>query len=203
MTLQDIFFNIDFWRNVYLVSKWLFIALSLVLITGIIWLLYRISSFRQKLNVGAGYKEYAKKPTSPEALPREEKEEKQSYTIKVEAKDANELARLQIKKIVNSKWQEIVAKAESESEKEWKLAIIEADALVDLVLKRSGYRGETMLERLKAVLPENLSSLTQLWEAHKIRNQIAHNPEFILPQKEMIKILKIYKLVLKELKTLI
>ena len=177
MSLYDIIFNIDFWQNVYLVSKWIFIVLSAFLTGGIILLLYKISSFRQKLDVGPAYKEYAKKPEPVESKPP-------------------------VAAIASSKWQDIISKSESESEKEWKFAVIEADSLVDLVLKRSGYLGETMMERLKTVLPENLPSLNELWEAHKIRNQIAHNPEFTLTKKEAIRVLKIYKQVLQELKVL-
>ena len=59
-----------------------------------------------------------------------------------------------------------------------------------------------MMERLKTVSPENLPSLNELWEAHKIRNQITHNPEFTLTKKEAIRVLKIYKQVLQELKVL-
>ena len=183
MNILELFLNIEFWEKVYLASKWISITLSVIFIIGIIWLLYKISGFRKKLEVSTAYKEFIKKPEPAEP-------DKSKGHLPQSS---------QIEKIANSQWKEIILKAESESEKEWRLAVIEADALVDLVLKRSGYRGETMFERLKNVLPENLPSLNQLWEAHKIRNQIAHSPDFSLQKKEAVRILKIYRQSLREL----
>jgi len=56
-----------------------------------------------------------------------------------------------------------------------KLAIIEADKLVDSVLRRAKIRGETFADRLRKV--EKLvpySSYQQMWEAHKVRNELVH-----------------------------
>lgn len=184
MSPSDIFFNADFWKNVYLTSKWIFIFLNIVLIAGIAWLLIKISSFRQRLEIKKAYKQYIKKPES------------------VAGTEPIQAGATTIEKIVAEQWKEIILKTEGESEEEWRLAIINADALLDLVLKRSGYPGETMMERLKAVKPENLPSLNNLWEAHKIRNQIVHSPDFSLSKKEAIRILRIYKQALQELKTL-
>lgn len=60
-----------------------------------------------------------------------------------------------------------------------KLAIIEADKLVDTVLKKAGIKGETLGERLRNA--QNLTSrdtYSNMWEAHKVRNQIVHDHEF-------------------------
>lgn len=184
MSPSDIFFNVEFWKNVHLASKWIFIFLDVVLIAGIAWLLIKISNFRQRLEIKEAYKQYVKKPES------------------VSGAEPAQAGETPLEKIVAEQWKEIVLKTESESEEEWRLAIINADALLDLVLKRSGYPGETMMERLKAVKPENLPNLNNLWEAHKIRNQIVHSPDFILSKKEAIRILRIYKQALQELKAL-
>lgn len=70
----------------------------------------------------------------------------------------------------------------SEIEKmEPKLAIIEADKLVDIVLRKAGVKGETMGERLRAcekLIPRSVYS--NMWEAHKIRNKIVHEHDFYL-----------------------
>lgn len=60
-----------------------------------------------------------------------------------------------------------------------KLAIIEADKLVDTVLKKSGIKGETLGERLRNA--QKLISrdvYSNMWEAHKVRNQIVHDHDF-------------------------
>ncbi|OIO31334.1 hypothetical protein AUJ77_00080 [Candidatus Nomurabacteria bacterium CG1_02_43_90] len=71
-------------------------------------------------------------------------------------------------------WQVILEHIDAESPAEWKMAILEADNMLDEILEDQGYTGETIAEKLKAMNPERLASYHDLWEAHKLRNQIAH-----------------------------
>ncbi len=71
-------------------------------------------------------------------------------------------------------WQVVLNHINSESPAEWKLAILEADNMLDSILESEGYRGETIGEKLKVVDPGDLASYNEAWEAHKVRNQIAH-----------------------------
>jgi hypothetical protein len=60
-----------------------------------------------------------------------------------------------------------------------RLGIIEADKLVDTVLKKAGIKGETLGERLRN--SQKLVSrdvYSNMWEAHKVRNQIVHDHDF-------------------------
>ena len=67
---------------------------------------------------------------------------------------------------------------------DWKLAIIEADIILDDVLKQQGYIGNSLGERLKSISTNQLSSLNDAWEAHKIRNRIAHEgSDFVLTKR--------------------
>src|SRR3989344_3064717 len=52
---------------------------------------------------------------------------------------------------LQKEWDRIKTNAESIRESEWKLSIIEADKLVDDVLKQLGYPGESMGERLMMI----------------------------------------------------
>lgn len=73
---------------------------------------------------------------------------------------------------------------DSSNPNDWKLAIIEADIILDDVLKHQGYVGTSLGERLRSISPSALSSLDDAWQAHKVRNQIAHaGADFILTQK--------------------
>ncbi len=47
-----------------------------------------------------------------------------------------------------SRWEEVMRHLDSSREAEWKFAVIEADKLVDDVMKKAGYSGETMGDRL-------------------------------------------------------
>ncbi len=71
-------------------------------------------------------------------------------------------------------WQIVLDHVNSESPAEWKLAILEADNMLDEILEDQGYLGETVAEKLKAMNPARIASYSDVWEAHKFRNQIAH-----------------------------
>ncbi len=98
-----------------------------------------------------------------------------------------------------SKWEEVVRHIGSDREAEWKFAIIEADKLVDELLKSAGYPGDTMGERLMNIEKGQLLSLEGLWEAHKIRNKLAHDSNYFLRYSEARRVIELYKAALQEL----
>ena len=100
---------------------------------------------------------------------------------------------------VISRWGEIVRHFESTKEAEWKFAIIEADKLVDDLLKQGGYLGDTMGERLMNIEKGQLLSLQGLWEAHKIRNKLVHDTNYFLRYAEARQTIKFYEETLREL----
>lgn len=55
----------------------------------------------------------------------------------------------------------------------WPMAVVEADKLLDDVLKSRGYKGKTMGERLVAA-QRHLSDNDGVWFGHKLRNKIVH-----------------------------
>ena len=97
-------------------------------------------------------------------------------------------------------WHTIVEKLGKQTgEKDFKSALIEADALVDAALLANGFPGETMGDRLKAVPVGRLSLRDDLWKAHRVRNDIAHNPRYIVSPRQGHDMMKIYKKALEEL----
>ena len=72
------------------------------------------------------------------------------------------------------RWGHIRELIGSERAAEWREAILEADIMLDDALRDAGYTGETLSDKLKSVDPSRLPSLQDAWEAHKVRNQIAH-----------------------------
>lgn len=75
-------------------------------------------------------------------------------------------------------WRKVKQRLEKDWASESKLAIIEADKLLDGMLKRMGYGGESMGDRLKQVDKETLPNLDDIWLAHKTRNDIVHDPDY-------------------------
>lgn len=58
-----------------------------------------------------------------------------------------------------------------------KLAVIEADKLLDRVLKSMFMPGETLGERLKSA-GYKYPNIRQVWGAHRLRNQLVHDAAF-------------------------
>lgn len=72
------------------------------------------------------------------------------------------------------RWGHIQSLAEGTNPSQWREAIIEADIMLDELLTKQGYPGDGVGEKLKAVDTKQLATLQNAWEAHKVRNQIAH-----------------------------
>jgi len=80
--------------------------------------------------------------------------------------------------------QEVFVHLDSDNPNDWKLAIIEADIMLDEILKERGYAGGSLGERLRSISPSQLNSLDDAWAAHKVRNQIAHGgADFVLTHR--------------------
>lgn len=101
--------------------------------------------------------------------------------------------------MVTGKWQEIMNHMESDKENDWKLAVIEADKLMDDLLKKSGFYGDTMGERLTNMHHDQLRTLHVLWQAHRIRNRLVHETDYSPSYKELHEALKYYRAALEEL----
>ena len=75
----------------------------------------------------------------------------------------------------NLKWESARDKVFTDNPSDWKLAIIEADVVLDDFLTERGYNGAGVGEKLKdAEVRGDLKSLQDAWDAHKTRNEIAH-----------------------------
>jgi len=97
-------------------------------------------------------------------------------------------------------WAVILKHMGSENQAEWKLGILEADNILDVLLKERGYQGETLGERLKFAESKGLKTLNDAWEAHKARNTIVHEEATSpLTKRDARKIIDLYEKVFKEL----
>ncbi len=90
-------------------------------------------------------------------------------------------------------WQKIMARLETANESEYKLAIIEADTMLDDSFKRLGFPGENAPERLGKVSAVILPNINELKIAHGARDNIVHDPNFILSLDQARKILSVYE----------
>jgi hypothetical protein len=67
--------------------------------------------------------------------------------------------------------------------------------LLDEILIEQGFTGTNLGERLKSA---NFDTIQNAWEAHKVRNAIAHDPHFELTKRETKRVIQNYSLVFNE-----
>ena len=87
------------------------------------------------------------------------------------------------------------------NENDWKLAIIQADIMLSDILDTLHLPGDTMVDKMKAIERSDFTTIDLAWEAHKIRNQIAHEgSDFPLNQREARRVVELYRRVFEEFK---
>lgn len=101
--------------------------------------------------------------------------------------------------VLVKKWEHIQKRAESGTHDNLRIAIIEGDSLIDHFLRKSGYSGESMAERLSQINPAEVKSLNRLWDAHRLRNVLVHTPGVNITPNEARATLAAYEAFLKEL----
>lgn len=99
------------------------------------------------------------------------------------------------------RWNRIKEEISSESEQNWRLAILEADIMLNELLDLLAYRGETMADKMKQVERADWKTIDLAWEAHKVRNAIAHQGSMQrLSDREARRVIGLYEQVFKEFK---
>ncbi len=101
--------------------------------------------------------------------------------------------------LTEKRWQQVVIRLDSDRESDWRLAVLEADVLLDEMVTHMGYHGDSLGERLKGVEKSDFITLDQAWEAHAVRNRIAHEGStFALTDREARRVIKLYEEVFRE-----
>jgi len=103
------------------------------------------------------------------------------------------------KKEINLKWVDVLSHLESNNSADWVVAIFECDKILDGLLRERGYQGKDTGEMLKSIEPGKIKNLQEVWEAHKIRNKIAHEPGFILEKRDARKAISQYEATFREM----
>jgi hypothetical protein len=111
------------------------------------------------------------------------------------------------KKLINlrnayykTKWQTIVKHVEgSPTPESYQYAIVQADKLIDQLLKDLKFPGEHLADRLGYLNGGGIKSLDGVWDAHRIRNDIAHSPSLTLSVREGQAALNKYEAFFREL----
>ncbi len=104
---------------------------------------------------------------------------------------------------MHPRWEHIQTLLEGASPSEWREAIIEADIMLDDVLAKEGYVGDGVGEKLQSADEAEFKTLQNAWDAHKVRNQIAHQGSaFNLSEEITRRTLAHYGAVFREFKVI-
>lgn len=95
-------------------------------------------------------------------------------------------------------WDDIMQKAATGSIDSLRISIVNADKLIDTLLKDAGFEAEGMLDRIKQLDPNKVKALPALIRAHRIRNSIVHDTEFQLTTQLATQTLQDYASFLRE-----
>jgi hypothetical protein len=96
------------------------------------------------------------------------------------------------------RWDRILEQANSESDPNRRLAILEADIMLGELLDELGYRGETLADKMRQVPKAQFNTIDLAWEAHRARNVIAHEAGHAMSDHEVRRVIGLYDKVFRE-----
>ncbi len=99
---------------------------------------------------------------------------------------------------IKTHWNDIEALLRRNDEMSYKLAVMEADKILDYALKSLGFGGKTLGERLKLVAYK-FPKVKNVWPAHIMRNQLVHEASFHITRGSAERAIYQFKAALKEL----
>ncbi|MEK7552295.1 MAG: hypothetical protein AAB534_02670 [Patescibacteria group bacterium] len=100
---------------------------------------------------------------------------------------------------INQRWEKVQKFIMSPNMSDWKLAILEADVMLEEMVDKIGYPGESLGEKLKNVERSDFTTVELAWEAHKIRNSLAHEgSDFLLTHREALRVIGLFEKVFHE-----
>ena len=97
-------------------------------------------------------------------------------------------------------WRMIQKRLNSGEESEFKTAILEADRILNDILKMAGYPGKNLEERLTQITSAQLSNIEEIQQVHKLHDRIVSESDFPISLNEARVAIEIYKKSFQEMK---
>lgn len=91
------------------------------------------------------------------------------------------------------RWEKILERLETSNPSQYKVAVLEGEALAEEILSSIGWKGENLDIKLASVTDAQLESRPALLSAHQVRNAIIQNREYQLSREEALATLEYYK----------
>jgi hypothetical protein len=103
------------------------------------------------------------------------------------------------KKRAQAAWATVQKHLFSGNANDLKMAVVQADNILNDALQYAGVRGANLGDRLKNIKRGQMPNIEEVWAAHKLRNEIAHETNFILKHNTAEQALEAFEAALKNL----
>lgn len=111
---------------------------------------------------------------------------------------ANDTLSSKEKADLKESWGVVSAGLSSGNESHWRTAVIRADAVLDLALRARRFSGQTMAQRMNRAA-QKYPAVEDAFKAHRLRNDLVHNPMRGITEKETRWALQIFERALRAL----
>ena len=101
------------------------------------------------------------------------------------------------KKKFRQKWEKTKRRLISEDEKEYKIAVIEADQEIEALLRGLKYSGSNLGEILEGIPSGQLRGVEEARLAHEVHNRIIHDETLVLSRQEAREAIEKYEKILE------
>lgn len=101
------------------------------------------------------------------------------------------------KNITRDRWDKIKKRLDGENPAEYKVAIIEADEMIDNLVKQLGYPGENLGERLANIPAGQIENVESMRESHEFKNKVVLDENFDVSKEVAQNILDTYEAFLR------
>lgn len=99
---------------------------------------------------------------------------------------------------LDKRWKNIIKRAKSGAEGDYKFSIIEADQLLLEVLESKNYKGKSFEEKIANVGKKILANPEDIVKAHEVRDSIVHDADYKLDLEQARKMLSDYEVAIKK-----
>lgn len=96
-------------------------------------------------------------------------------------------------------WRAIMQRSDSIEERQYAIAILEADRFTFRALEVQGYAGDTFAERISRIPARSFSSLNAIGDVHQLSNAIVQKADMVLTQEQTKNALGVYEKFLKDI----
>lgn len=102
------------------------------------------------------------------------------------------------KRRMAKRWLAIKELMRQDNPEGWRAAILGADAILDEIVKRLGYNGDTFEERLKNATEYQFPSIEDAWRAHEISKFLEVDSSYTLTRGVAEKTIEIYRNIFRD-----